>query len=395
MHGNVRILALTSMTTGAYVSLLYTILQPFVVKHLGFSVAILGILVAAGARPGSLASSISQPFGGSLADIFGRKLLVIIGSAVGICSMVSFVAAAVTQSLVPLSIGYVLFGLALLGYPASQAAIAESVSMDPVKLNIAFSVVFFFTELPGAFIPFAADSLVASAGYAVLFVAAALLESFNLIVMFTQLEETHQSPDRGDGLPHVRRFSLRKAVSIPPGFVRIFAPFAMDAFFFGVCGSIIFGMWTQQFGLTQADIDLVIGALSVSIVVSQYLATRFLLKVGTRKSLALSEFLTVVVFVGWLLAPSVPALVLTGVVLGSSVAAWTPAQSTLLLTIAPAGERGSISGKLAAFRGLFGFPAPILGGLLFNSFGYYVPLTIGIVGESITIVAILRMLPHD
>lgn len=395
LGGNIRILAFTSMTTGAYVSLLYTILQPFVVKQLGFSVAILGILVAAGARPGGFASSMSQPFGGALADLFGRRLLIIIGSGVGVCSMLSFLVAGVTHGLLPLSIGYVLMGLSLLGYPASQAAIAESVSMDPGKLNIAFSVVFFFTELPGAFIPFAADFLVASVGYVILFAAAALLESLNLVVLFKQFKETHRGRELGDGRTQSDRFSVKRAISIPPGFARIFAPFAMDAFFFGVCGSIIYGMWTQQFGLTQADIDLVIGTLSISIVVSQYLATRYLLKVGTRKSLALSEFLTVVAFVGWLLAPSLPALIVTGAIFGFSVAAWVPAQSSLILTAAPPGERGSISGKLAAYRGLVGFPAPIIGGLLFNSFGYYVPLAVGIVGEALTTVAILRLLPHN
>jgi hypothetical protein len=77
------------------------------------------------------------------------------------------------------------------------------------------------------------------------------------------------------------------------------------------------------------------------------------------------------------------------------VATWVPAQSSLILTTAPADERGRMSGKLAAFRGLIGFPAPILGGLLFGTLGYYVPVEISLVGESITTVAILELLPHD
>jgi MFS family permease len=382
------------MLTGAYVSMLNTILQPFVVKDLGFSVAILGILVAVGTRTG-LAGSIVQPFAGYLADLLGRRLLIITGSAVGICSMISFLIAALVHSLLPLSIGYVLLGLSLLAYPASQAAIAESVSMDPGKLSVALNVVFFFTQLPGAFVPFAAGFLVVSVGYVFLFVASAFLESVNLVVLLTQLKETRTSTGSGQIQHRLDEFSLRRVIQVPREFTRLFTPFALDAFSYGLCGSIIYGMWTVHYGFTPEDIGLVVGAFSASMVASQYAATRLLLRVGVRKTLATSESLTVVVLAGWLLTSSLPTLMLIGAVLGVSAATWTPAQYSLILTLAPADERGSVSGKLAAFRGLIGFPAPIIGGLLFSAFGYYVPVSLGLVGEAFTTVAILKLLPHD
>ncbi len=392
--GNIRVLALTSMMTGIYVSLLNTILQPFVVKYLGFEVATLGILVAVGARPTGLASSIVQPFAGYIADLLGRRLLIVVGSAVGVCSMISFLVAAATHSLMPLAIGYFLLGLSLLGNPATQAMIAETVAMDPGKVNVAFSVVFFFTALPGAFIPFAAGALVSSLGYGILFGAAALLESANLVVLISQLNETRLHSQEYSSAPK-SRFSLRQAVRVPPGFLRLFTPFAMDAFSFGLGGAIVYGMWTKQFGLTTDDIGLIFGTLSVSIVVSQYLATKLLLRAGTRRTLAFSEFLTVVVMLGWFLAPTVPALIFLSVIFGFSVATWVPAQSSLMMTAAPVEERGSIWGKLAAFRGLIAFPAPIIGGFLFESFGYYVPVSLGLIGEIFTTLAILRLIPKD
>ena len=395
LRGNIRILALTSMITGVYISMLNTILQPFVVKDLGFSVATLGVLVAVGARPSGIASSVVQPFAGYLADILGRRMLVIAGSAVGICSMLSFAVAATSHGLLPLSVGYVLLGLSLLGYPASQATIAESVSMDSGKLNVAFSVVFFFTQLPGAFMPFASGFLVTFAGYVIIFVASALLESANLLVLFTELEETGRNTTPEGPKPQLLRHSIRSALQIPPGSARIFAPFAMDALSFGFCGSIIYGMWADRFGFTPTDIGLIVGTLALSVLASQYAAARILLKAGARKTLAFSEFLTVVVLCGWLLFTSVPALMLIGVIFGLSVATWVPALSSLIMTAAPADERGSMSGKLAAFRGLVGFPAPIIGGLLYNSFGYYVPVSLSLVGETITTVAILKLLPRD
>jgi DHA1 family tetracycline resistance protein-like MFS transporter len=391
--GNIRILALTSMTTGVYLSLLGTILQPFVVSDLGFSVTILGVLVAIGTRPLGLASSIAQPFTGYLSDALGRKLLIAIGSAVGICSMASFLVAAVTHSLFSLSIGYVLLGLSILGNPATQAMIAETVEMDPSRLNVAFSLVFFFTALPGAVIPFAAGYLVQTFGFALLFAAAAFLEAVNLLVMIPQLRETRTDP-ASVGKPAPRsRFSFSRAILPPRGLVRLFAPFAMDAFFYGLAGSIIYGIWAKQFGFTAGDIGLIYGTLSVSIVLSQYLATKLLLKVGTRRTLALSEALTVLIMFGWLVSDSLPVFILLSVLFGISVALWVPAISALFMRAAPVEERGGISGKLAAFRGLIAVPAPFIGGLLYGTYGYYVPISIGMVGEALTTLAILRLIP--
>ncbi len=371
-----------------------TVLQPFVVLSLGFGLPVLGILQSVGGRPSGLASSLVQPFAGHLADLVGRKLLVVTGSAVAISSMVSFLAAALTHNLAALAIGYFLFGLSLLNSPASQAMIAESVLLDQEKVNVAFSVVFFLTALPGAFIPFAAGFIADSFGYYVIFAVAALLESANLFILISQLKETGPTRSKGTQLSPWSGFSFRELVRLPPGFLSIFIPFAMDAFSFGIGGALIYGMWVKHFGFSSGDIGIIVGALSVSVVICQYPATRFLLRVGPKKSLAFSEFLTVVVMLGWMIGVSVPFFILLAIVFGASVATWVPAFQSLLMSSAPPEQRGSIGGKLAAFRGLAAVPAPIIGGFLFNAYGYVLPVTLGMIGEIFTIVAILRLLPE-
>ncbi len=393
LNGNIRTLAFTSMITGVYVSMLNTILQPFVVDTLGFSVPVLGLLVAIGARPLGLASSLVQPFGGYLADVLGRRLLIILGSVVGICSMASFLLAASNHSLSLLSVGFLLFGLSLLGYPAAQATIAESVAMDPGKVSVAFSIVFFFTALPGAFIPFATGYLASTVGYLVIFGAAAILESANLVVLLALLVETKQPSLEANHLSGTSRFSIGAALRLSPGLGRLILPFAMDSFSFGLSGSIIYGIWAKNFGLSATDIGLIVGTLSVSIVVSQYAAARLLLKTGPRKSLALSELLTVLVLVGWLVAPTLPVLIILAVVFGVAIATWVPALSSLIMKVAPVEERGTVGGKLAFYRGIIGVPAPFIGGLLFSYFGYSLPVTLSLLGEALTTVAILRLIP--
>jgi MFS family permease len=393
-QGNVRVLAVTAMSTGAYVTMLNALLQPFVVTDLGFGVFILGILVAVGGRPAGLASSMIQPFAGHLADIFGRKPLVVLGSAVGIGSMASFLLAATTHDLAAVAIGYLLFGLSLLGYPATQATIAESVGMDTRKVQVAFSIVFFFTYLPGVIAPAAGGYIATTMGYTILFAVAALLESANLAIFLVALQETH-GPKEGTHSPLMRpSFSFKQAVRIPRGLSRIYAPFAMDAFSWGLGGTIIYGMWSSAFRYSPSQIGLIASTISASIVATQYLATRILLRFGPRLTLAFAELLTVVVLAGWLLNPSLPVIFVTAVVFGLSVSTWLPSLSSLFMAVAPVEERGSVAGKLAAFRGLIGAPAPFIGGLLFAAYGYSLPVALSLAGEFVTAIALLRLIPR-
>jgi DHA1 family tetracycline resistance protein-like MFS transporter len=388
-QGNVRVLAITGMNTGAYVTMLSPLLQPFVVKSLGYPVFVLGALVALGGRPLGVASSMVQPFAGRLADLFGRKPLILLGSFTGICSMLSFLLAATTHALAPLAAGFLLFGLSLVGYPAAQATIAESVSMDQRKVRVAFSVVFFFTYLPGIVAPGIGGYVAPAFGYIFLFGAAALLECANLAILVPALKETgeHGASDRP-------RFSLRQSLAVPRGLVRTFIPFAMDAFTFGIGGSIIYGLWSSALGLSETEIGLIASVLAASIAATQYASAKILLRFGPRYTLAFSEFLTVVVLLGWLLAPVFPVLLALAVVFGFSVSTWLPSLSSMMTTTAPAEERGSVFGKMAFFRGLAGAPAPFIGGYLFASFGYSVPVFLSLVGEAVTVVALLKLLPR-
>ena len=46
-------------------------------------------------------------------------------------------------------------------------------------------------------------------------------------------------------------------------------------------------------------------------------------------------------------------------------------------------------GRLSAFRGLIGFPAPYIGGLLYDHFGFQAPIFANLVGVVIALVAIV------
>ncbi len=392
LQGNVRVLATTSFITGTYVGMLNTTLQPFVLS-LGLGLPVLGLLQALGSRPWGLSSSLIQPFAGHYADIFGRKFIIALGSGVSILSMIFFLLAAMMHSWPILLFAFLLFGLALLSSPASQAVIAESVNLEPSKMQVAFSTVFFFTSVPGAVTAIVAGVLADALGYYLVFAVAVILESANLVILLAKLRETQSVSRPAAASTRRNTFSFSDAVKLPRGFLGFFATFATDAFSFGITGSIFYGMLVKQYEYSNTDIGLIVGTLSFAIILAQYPAARFLLRVGPKRSLAFSEFLSVLVLLGWNLASSVPVFLLLSVLFGVSIATWVPASQSLIMSHAPPEERGSLGGKLAAFRGIAAFPAPIIGGLLFDKFGYHAPVMASFVGIVLALLMIIKLLP--
>jgi MFS family permease len=97
------------------------------------------------------------------------------------------------------------------------------------------------------------------------------------------------------------------------------------------------------------------------------------------------------VFMGFMLVSSFPAFVAIYACLGVVGATWAPAKMVILANSAPDTELGEALGRLAAFTGLVGFPAPFLAGLLYDAFGFQAPLLAGLVGIAIETVMLATL----
>src|SRR3989442_15301852 len=125
MQRNVRVLALTGLLTGTYVSMLNTALQPFALS-LGFGLTSLGFMQALGNRVGGFSGAIIQPFAGRLADTHGRRQVVIGGQLFSISSMASFFASGVAPPRAPLISGFFFLRFFPFCSPASSVLLGGS-----------------------------------------------------------------------------------------------------------------------------------------------------------------------------------------------------------------------------------------------------------------------------
>ena len=390
LNRNIRVIAVTGLISGVYIGMFNFVLQLFPLT-LGFSVASVGVLQALGNRFAGVAATIVQPFAGHYSDVHGRKRVIILGSGATIASMLLFVGGAFLASGYLVVLAFLLFGVSILGSPATEALVAESVDMNPRQMDVAYSLVFFLSNLPGVLSPYLAGTIADRYGYLYIFVAAALLESVDLYLYWKELSETKHTIIAREG---GRSFSFREALHLPRESWGYYGALAADAIAFGITTSIIYAMAEEKFGFTAADVGLLVVVLTVAMLGSQYPMTRVLLKLRPKRTIVLSEALGTMLMVGWALSSNVPEFAVCAVVFGLSVTAWVPGVQSMMMTHSPAESRGSVGGKIAAFRGLVAFPAPVVGGLLYQYMGYEAPIIASFAGTVVCIALMLRYLPE-
>ena len=140
---------------------------------------------------------------------------------------------------------------------------------------------------------------------------------------------------------------------------------------------------------TNTEIGLVAGAFMTSFAATQLPIGKLIERFGSKRSLVVSEALGIPLMLGWLSSTEVASFALLGILGGVIAASWGPAMQTILVNSVPPEDRGGGVGRLAAFRGIVSFPAPIIGGVLYERWGFWAPITAGLAGVIVTVFLLL------
>jgi MFS family permease len=177
---------------------------------------------------------------------------------------------------------------------------------------------------------------------------------------------------------------------VPPRELRGFYwAMAVDIFVWGLGGSLLFGMLSETYGFTTFQLGVMSGLLSLVWATSQLPIGRLIDRYGSKPFMVLSEAIGIIVVAGWLFSTSFVAFAALYALFGLVAATWAPALRALLANSVPTEQLGEAMGRLSAFRGLIGFPAPYLGGLLYDRFGFQAPILANLVGVAIALVAVV------
>lgn len=389
MRKNLSVLAATAFLSGIYQSMVQVVWQPYALS-LGASIPTLGLLNSLGGY-GGLVTSLVQPLGGWMSDRAGHKRFVAWASVVAIAALGCYFMAGQAGQWTLLIPAVILLGISALSRPARGALVAES-SSDASR-GSAYSLVFIAQVLPGIFAPVLGGYVSERAGRPTVFLVGLAFEVVSLVMVVRWLRESR--------VLHSTQISWRQIAGVfsraikPPPHLRVFfACMAGDSFTWGVSLGILFGVLSKAYGYTDEQLGLLSSASAVTMVLAQiplgYLIDRY----GAKPSLVLSEALGIPLMVIWLTQTRFEWFVASYALFGVVGATWGPAVMTHLTSQVPAGSRSEAIGQLSAFRGLIAFPAPAVGGLLYEWGGLHAPVLFSLVGVVILMFALAFFLQN-
>jgi len=375
-NSNIRVLAASTFLRGMRGNMVRVLWQPFVLS-LGASMPLLGFLESLGGIRG-IVTTLVQPLSGRLSDYVGRKVFILASSVFAIVALSIYVSASFTDNWHLLIPGVAILGLASVSRPSEDSMTAESAGV--AGRAMAYSLVMLSFALSGVFAPLLGGFVADRWGYIVVFLMGLALDIVALSLVASLLRETLVSQPRRPLAFHQLKGVFR-GILVPPGKLRgFYIAVAVDAFAWGTGWGILYGLLSEVHHFTASQLGIMSCLSSIGWAIFQMPVAKLMERYGCVKSIILSEAGGVILMVGWLHATTFQTFALLQILFGFTIATWLPATMTWVANSVPKEKMAEEIGRLNAFRGLVGFPAPYIGGLMYEAFGFRGPITVNLIG---------------
>lgn len=388
LKGNIRVLVVESLVGAMCYGMFYPMWQPFVLS-LGGSMAVLGGLRAIL----SLLGSSSSLFWGRLSDRVGRKPLIVLSNilrafALSVCLIAKMWYLLILYAvLMGLSASYQQYN------PARASIVAESVRRE--ERGTAYSVLMAFSTVVSAVVAPLGGLLAMIYGFYLIFYGCIAADICCILLTWLFVQETVERNVQTDLQPRKKWGTiLRDMFKLETKLKGFYVSMTVDAFAWGLASSIFYGMLVETYNFTKYQLGLLSTISSLAWASSQIPIGKLMDKYGRKPFLLISEVAGITTLFGWLFSRSFFCFAIFQVPFGIMIAAWVPTTTAILADSVPKKNRAEAMGRLQAFRGLLAFPAPYVGGLLYDAFGFYVPVVANLMG-SVTAFILILLLVHE
>jgi MFS family permease len=341
--------------------------QPFVLS-LGASVAILGALDGFN----KALKSLLQLFMGRISDRVGRKKPIYFSYAFMLTGLILFIAARSWIWLVPALIMWAFSDS--IWEPIFPTIISESVEED--KRGTAFSVWSLTWSIPGFFAPALGGYIANLYGYKSIMVFMIVGEFSAFLIFKFMIKETlerRKALRLGNLLD-----SLRGIFKPPPELSRFYAAAILAQFVWFLGEALLPAMLIKTYDFSLVQLGILANVVSLSALLFQIPLGRFVDRYGGKPLLVTAGIVWSLIFMGYIVSKTFISFMVCKVLRGLIVAAWEPAYNSYLSGSVPDEERAKTYGDLNCMRGLICFPAPLIGALLFENYGFNAPLWAGL-----------------
>jgi len=376
---NLPALSLVALLRGARDHMFRVVWQPFALSR-GIAMKSLGGMESAL----DLTRISFQPIFGGASDAMGRKMFLVLRELLVIAAMALFIFSGSWQILL---LGVLLMGLSSAVGPIWSSLVAELA--EPGGLGRTHSILIALYTATGLFAPMAAGLLAMSYGYISVFYLSVGLALLCMLMVQLKLAETRR---RKEETP-ITLFKLAKTLADalrPPQHLRgFYLSMAVDSIAFGMGHRLLFGMLTKSYGYTPYMLSLLTTAMMGAWAFTQIPLGRVVDKVGYRRFLAVAQSIGCGTLLLLLASKRLEVVLISQIIIGISAGMWVPAEEAWIASNVAPEERGQAIASYSTFRGLLSFPAPFIGGALYDAFGFNVPILLNLIGAFIDVILIV------
>lgn len=365
-------------------NLRYVVWQPFALS-LGIPIRSIGALESLM----DLAKIAVQPVFGAASDVYGRKLFLIMRDLLILLSSLCFLFA---RSWLLLAAGMSLIGLGIALVPVWQAVVAESSTGN--EMGRVYSMLGSCYMATGLLGTLTAGWLADNVGYRLVFSLAVFFSFASLLVTMFKIEETRERATSASFTLSQVWGSLMDTFRPPRYLWGYYIAMSVDLFAFSVGWRLINGLLTESFSFTPGMLGLMTAVNTGTMALFQVVVGRYVDRMGYVKYLVISQTLACTVLTSLLLYQSFPMAMAANVLMGFSAAFWAPAEQAWIAQNVDPEERAKSIGGYSTFRGLVALPGPFIGGMLYDGFGYHMPVLVNLL-LAVVDIGLLAFLVRD
>ncbi len=376
--GRLFTLSAASALRGIRDNLRVTVWQPFALS-LGLDMQAIGALESLS----DLTKLIVEPAFGVVSDAVGRKRLMVIREALTLAALVLILFARTWSFLFA---AMLLIGVTNGLYSVWSTVIAESA--EPSHLGYIYSVVSACYTGIGIIGTLGAGYLADAFGYSFVYGFAVVFAFASLALIWLRLPETR----KGEAMRVDWKKTLSSTINAlnpPKGLRGFYIAMGLDAIAFGVGMRLLSGMLYAGYGFTPWMIGVCTAAMTLTMAIGQIPLGRLADRFGYGKFMAISQFTACIMLAMMIISKSYVTVIAANLIMGIANAFWIPSEQAWIAANVDTKQMAQGLGSFSTFRGLMSLPAPIIGGILFDIYGFDMPILLNLVIAFIDGVVIL------
>ena len=366
LEGNIRVLAAQTFVSQIGLGMFYVIWQPYLLST-GITVSQLGLIQTMI----NVSTALGLIVWGQVSDRVGRKPG-IIGSA--ICRALAILILIVSGHYYALMAFGFFIGFSamfMIGNPARNALIAESVESS--RTATALSTLITISQGMSTMVAGAGGYIALKMGYMPIFYVTLVGDLVGSFLMWRYIEETH-TPENNDSKRVPLSQQIRNMLVPERAYITLYTSMLLQGFSYAVAYSLFYGTLTDTYGITTFQLGLISTSFNLVWAVDSIPLGKLVDRIGELNGMIMSFVMAFVTVMGFILFKRIEFLILFNGVSAIDIGFWMPSYMSYVTGLVPPEKRSTVMGKLDAYGRLGAIPAPWLGGLLYDNYGFNAPL---------------------